>query len=453
MRISGLLDMPIQNIRPKPGQAGTGARFDIGIVLGDTDDRQIILQRAPESANNLGNQSTNDRAQNDNNLHQNELQTRVENSPPSEPPEAEETIDESAETVLYAYSDESSNETDEILVSDEEILAVMASILQVPVETVQALLEQLDITPKDLLEPKAVASVLEKFLGVESPAQLLTNEDFPALFKAANEAVKNLASQAAEASVAAEVLPVYTETMTSTKVPVLTGLQVVKEDDQLIVTEIPDEDTTETAIPRTREVSTHSPPDENQSESGLLSSNGGTPVFEASENTLPEYTPITVADSSVKIQTEVIRQTAAAAPVNPTDVIEQILSQVKLVNLGGQVSEMRLTLKPESLGDIILRVMTQNGIVVAQFLAESQRVKETLESNFNQLRDSLEEQGIKFSELSVSVGGDGSEARNHFEQARQRLRHRMESLTNAAPEDEETEQIDPFFDGTINVTA
>jgi flagellar hook-length control protein FliK len=110
---------------------------------------------------------------------------------------------------------------------------------------------------------------------------------------------------------------------------------------------------------------------------------------------------------------------------------------------------MRMTLRPESLGDIVLRVLTQNGIVTAQFEAESQRVKEALEASFNQLRDALTEQGIAFSELSVSVRQGQDERMNQFDHARQKVRGRIESVENAQ---EEPEPVS-YHSGVIDVTA
>jgi len=146
---------------------------------------------------------------------------------------------------------------------------------------------------------------------------------------------------------------------------------------------------------------------------------------------------------------ETVARAAAPPPVNTSNVIEQIMNQVKVQTSGGQFTEMRLTLRPESLGDIILRVVTQNGIVMAQFEAENQRVKEALEANMNQLRNALEEAGIKFSELSVSVGQDENERMNQFNKARQESRHRADSIEDAADDQPEVS----LHNGVIDVTA
>jgi len=129
------------------------------------------------------------------------------------------------------------------------------------------------------------------------------------------------------------------------------------------------------------------------------------------------------------------------------------MSQVKVTNFGGNVAEMRMTLRPESLGDIVLRVMTQNGIVTAQFEAENQRVKEALEAHFSQLRNALEEQGLTFSELSVSVRQEKGSA-SEFERGRQSTRHRMNSINGVGEVEEELPPpVVSLHDGVIDITA
>jgi flagellar hook-length control protein FliK len=54
--------------------------------------------------------------------------------------------------------------------------------------------------------------------------------------------------------------------------------------------------------------------------------------------------------------------------------------------------------------------------MVAKFTAESQQVKEIIESNLAQLKDALESQGLNVKGFSVSVGDDDAR-RQAFERA------------------------------------
>jgi flagellar hook-length control protein FliK len=94
-------------------------------------------------------------------------------------------------------------------------------------------------------------------------------------------------------------------------------------------------------------------------------------------------------------------------PVIKRDILTQVIDKAKVV-FNGDKSEMVLSLRPESLGKLSLKVVTEHGIITAKFIAESQQVKEVLESNMQLLKDSLEKQGVSIQGLSVSVDSNTS---------------------------------------------
>jgi len=99
------------------------------------------------------------------------------------------------------------------------------------------------------------------------------------------------------------------------------------------------------------------------------------------------------------------------------DVLKQITEQMD-VSLFDDKSEMVMKLKPDDLGKVTVRLSMENGIISAKFLAESEKVKEILESNFNQLKDSLKQQGMMIQEFSVSVDSGSSKENMFFERKR-----------------------------------
>ena len=104
---------------------------------------------------------------------------------------------------------------------------------------------------------------------------------------------------------------------------------------------------------------------------------------------------------------------AQGTAVNPNQVIEQIVRGVEL-NVRGENGEIRLQLKPESLGEVEVRIATNNGIVSAAFIAESQRVKSLIEAGLPQLKQQLMEQGLNIQGLSVQVGGGSTYGRDAY---------------------------------------
>lgn len=113
-------------------------------------------------------------------------------------------------------------------------------------------------------------------------------------------------------------------------------------------------------------------------------------------------------NSNVKVGTDnsfvsQVAKSLGSSNVDTENVLKQITDAMKVDIKGDIANEVKITLRPAHLGDVTLKIVTENGIITAQFEAESQRVKEIIESNFNQLKDSLKQQGIEISNLQVNV--------------------------------------------------
>lgn len=91
------------------------------------------------------------------------------------------------------------------------------------------------------------------------------------------------------------------------------------------------------------------------------------------------------------------------------DIIDQIVKKAELM-VKQNASEMKIQLKPEFLGKMLVKVMVEDGVVTTRFVTENQHVKQVLESNLNTLRQSLESNGIKVekAEVSVQLYNDGN---------------------------------------------
>ena len=154
-----------------------------------------------------------------------------------------------------------------------------------------------------------------------------------------------------------------------------------------------------------------------------------------------------------KALSQVAAKTQTMRNVNTADVINQIIDKFKVGIVKENVSEIRVTLKPDYLGDVALKIVSENGIVSAQFTAENQRVKEIIESNFNNLKNMLDEQGVQVSALSVSVGGEDSEnERRKFEFEQSKSSKRINNIINNSS-DEEEEKIEYVDEGDVLQTS
>jgi flagellar hook-length control protein FliK len=115
---------------------------------------------------------------------------------------------------------------------------------------------------------------------------------------------------------------------------------------------------------------------------------------------------------------------AQAPEVTPLEHAENVHTVVRSVrmhfNQGG--GEARLQLNPEHLGQVTLTVKVDQGSVAAHIQAESPDARRWIESNQQELRSALEDQGLEVKELVVTTDPDGQRERE--QQAREAFKPR-----------------------------
>lgn len=78
-----------------------------------------------------------------------------------------------------------------------------------------------------------------------------------------------------------------------------------------------------------------------------------------------------------------------------------LVNKLEIIKLQG-MSEARITLYPEHLGHVDVKITMQGGQLVAQFVTEHAFAKESLEQQMAQLRSALQSQGLQVSKLEVT---------------------------------------------------
>ena len=88
--------------------------------------------------------------------------------------------------------------------------------------------------------------------------------------------------------------------------------------------------------------------------------------------------------------------------IEPRQFINGIAQKAGTFILKGK-NEMNIQLIPENLGKLSIKIGLNEGTLTGKIYAENYSVKETIEANLNQLRDSLEEQGLNIASLEVHI--------------------------------------------------
>ncbi|WNS44791.1 flagellar hook-length control protein FliK [Paenibacillus sp. MMS20-IR301] len=113
---------------------------------------------------------------------------------------------------------------------------------------------------------------------------------------------------------------------------------------------------------------------------------------------------------------------AEAAPVPVQQFAQEMSSfisgRLEIVKKGG-VAEATITLFPENLGQVDVKITMQNGNLVAQFLTQHNGTKDILEQQMNQLRMALQAQGLQVEKLEVTQNSSSPQSQWTGQQGQQ----------------------------------
>ena len=115
---------------------------------------------------------------------------------------------------------------------------------------------------------------------------------------------------------------------------------------------------------------------------------------------------------------------------------DQIVKKASFILKDNNQGEIKLILKPESLGRVKIQLNMNENNLVGKIIVENSRVGQIFENNLNDLSKSLEEAGFSSSSIDVSVG-DGNKKNGNEERTFQNdqpfFSSRLKTLDEAVP--------------------
>jgi flagellar hook-length control protein FliK len=103
---------------------------------------------------------------------------------------------------------------------------------------------------------------------------------------------------------------------------------------------------------------------------------------------------------------------AAASP--PADIFHQEnfnqLVERALITVRGAQSEARIALKPDQLGHVQMKIVTENNLVTIRIMTESPVARDLIDANAHQLKTELQQQGLNVESIQVSVSDEQQDA-------------------------------------------
>ncbi len=104
----------------------------------------------------------------------------------------------------------------------------------------------------------------------------------------------------------------------------------------------------------------------------------------------------------------------------PQSVEESVMNQLAgkiQASIKSGVTEIRLLLKPESLGEMRVKLMLDGDVVMGKIYVENQQVKHIIENNMQSLRDSLSQHNLQTGSFDVDIGAGAREQGRAMTQA------------------------------------
>lgn len=347
----------------------------------------------------------------------------------------------------------------------KEVQQEVKELLGVDDAQLEAAMKELGLTYQDLMDPVNLANLVMNLTGEEDQLGLLMNADFQELMQNVEVLSKNLLQElgmtpqeAAEvfaqleqnAAQITEEVPQQMQEVTDTQADVLK----VQQTDDVQITEQKSQVTglTETNAAATESVESDGnvqnveepvsqevrvENDQTASQQEEAPENSMTTEDDASllqQNDTTEKSIFTEHTFQQTVQT-IRTDNITAAPTtavphnvvfNTLDVIRQV-SEFTRVMYQGDTTSMEMQLNPENLGKIYVQVTAKEGVVTAHLAVQNEIVKEALENQTIQLRENMNQQGIKVEAVEVTI------ASHEFER-------NLEQNQQGSAQDEQREQ-------------
>lgn len=351
----------------------------------------------------------------------------------------------------------------------KEVQQEVKELLGVDDAQLEAAMKELGLTYQDLMDPVNLANLVMNLTGEEDQLGLLMNADFQELMQNVEVLSKNLLQElgmtpqeAAEvfaqleqnAAQITEEVPQQMQEVTDTQADVLK----VQQTDDVQITEQKSQVTglTETNAAATESVESDGNVqnvEETVSQEVRVENDQTASQQEGQQEEAPENSMTTEDDASLLQQNDTteksiftehtFQQTVqtirtdniTAAPTtavpqnvvfNTLDVIRQV-SEFTRVMYQGDTTSMEMQINPENLGKIYVQVTAKEGVVTAHLAVQNEIVKEALENQTIQLRENMNQQGIKVEAVEVTI------ASHEFER-------NLEQNQQGSAQDEQREQ-------------
>ena len=343
------------------------------------------------------------------------------------------------------------NSTDTLDQFQSDVVRTVAEQLGVSEDSVKDMMESLGLTAFDLLNPENIAQLAMQLTGETSPMDLLMNDQFQGLMQQIDQLGGQLANEL-------ELQPAQMDELIA-QMDILQTPETLTDEEMQILNDVAGQQTTADTVstdimpelaqtdevqpmdkqadvfqkePKSDEVRTQQPQAqetkqtaeqqtmeqqtmEQQTDAGDGDSQTGDQVKTAQPEKMTadrNSSDVAKTQTTMQMQDTAGVQTMAHAAdvtsetsyisVDTMDLLEQVAEQIR-VNVSEGTSSMEMQLNPENLGKVYVNISSKEGVIHAQLAASNEAVRAALETQVADLRQNLNQAGVKVDAIEVTV--------------------------------------------------
>lgn len=137
-------------------------------------------------------------------------------------------------------------------------------------------------------------------------------------------------------------------------------------------------------------------------------------TIEEKSSTIEGKAFVPIIKDGVKFSVDRPTELEVELPIEPKEVVQQIVQKVKF-DLSENKNEIKLSLKPEALGEMTMNIEVAKDGVIAKIMVDNHKAKEIIEGNLVQLKEGIKDTVLEIKTFEVFVGS-GSDFDKHSSQ-------------------------------------
>ncbi len=348
----------------------------------------------------------------------------------------------------------------------EKVTTLLQDTLGFSKEDVEDLLEQLGISPMDLVvnmtetqqlqnlgNIENIKAVVLAAHGVEDSSAMLVSDLLSEQMTQITQGVSDILEQISDAAPQSGEMKNFLQNLSQ----VMDEAKNAAEDTSTKTESTVETTTTAISADENAKVTVEVSDESGQSDNFAQNSDADSQPMAARDNSLPAFV------DRLAQAFEPSGENAEIPQISMQEIVDQVVNHIRIRVLP-QTTNMELQLNPESLGRVHLSVSSNQGVATVTLTVQNEMAKEALESQLVVLRENLESQGLKVESVEVNVSHFGfknqEDSNNHnFEQKKgSSSKHFRVNAGEQAVETEstmssETEAERQNGDSTVDYTA